>query len=96
MELIIKLVYAIFITQLWISSTPMIMLRNYFGLGEDALWSSKFRNFLVELANCALCSGFWIAIILLSLPLNYFIHFIGTASIASVLSELLFKNLNNK
>lgn len=95
MELIIKLIYAVFITQMWISSTPTIMLRKYLGIDEDAIYKSAIKNFFVELFNCAVCSGFWIAIILLTLPLNYFIHAIGIASISAILAELFFKTINN-
>lgn len=95
MEIIIKLIYAVFITQMWISSTPTIMLRKYLGLDEEAIYNSAIKNFFVELFNCALCTGFWIAIILLTLPLNNFIHAVGIASVSAILSELFFKTINN-
>lgn len=94
MELILKTIYAIAITQMWIGSTPLIIFKEWIGFVKDEVYNSKFKNFLNELIYCSVCSGFWITMTLLLIPMNDFIHVVGIASIAAILSELLTRYLN--
>jgi hypothetical protein len=65
---------------LWIESEPTIRLREYL-LKDKSTW--YFR-----LLNCAMCSSFWIGMIL---TLNIY-----DAAIISILAELIDKKLNNR
>jgi len=73
---------------LFVASEPIILLRRMIGFKEeDTLNYSKFKMFIYTLITCAMCSGFWIGIILTQNIL--------TASIISVVAELIYK-INNK
>ena len=93
MELILKLIYSIAITILFINAEPMILLKNKLGFKEDGIYD-PLKNFINGLIWCALCSGFWIGILITCMSLNMFIHVIGLASIASILSEIVNRKLN--
>jgi hypothetical protein len=73
------------LTILFVASEPLIILKRYIGFKEEEYdnWDNK-KRFIFRLITCALCSGFWIGIISLS---------IYKAAIISVLSELIYKKI---
>jgi hypothetical protein len=94
METIIKIIYAIFITQIWINSSLFLMIKDKLNLKSDD-YTSAFKDFFVELLTCAMCSGFWIGAIILTIPLNDVVHFLGVASIVAIISEFVSRKLNS-
>jgi hypothetical protein len=95
-EIIIKTIYAIVITQTWIYSKPTIAFRELLCIDESFEDSKIFiQRWLALLLNCAMCSGFWIALSLFAIPLNIVVHVIAFASIASIGAELLSRKLGN-
>lgn len=70
---------------LFVASEPLIILKRYIGFKEEEYdnWDNK-KQFIFRLMTCALCSGFWIGLISLSLY---------KAAIISVLAELIYKKI---
>ena len=90
--LIIKLIYGIAITQLWIHSTPAILFKRLLGFKAEEHYGD-IKQFINEMIYCAQCSGFWIGLILYFTPLNIIINAIGMAAIISTLAELVSRKL---
>ena len=68
------------IAVLFVEAEPLVRLK-------EILFSNYKSSWLWRLMNCALCSGFWIGLIL---TFN-----VEVAAIASVLAELIHKNLTS-
>lgn len=73
------------LTNLWIESHPMIVVR---------MWILKYIRWpwFERLTECAMCSGFWIGLILNLVVSGGFS--LPVASITSILSELINQKLN--
>lgn len=90
--LLIKLIYGIAITQLWIHSTPAILFKRLLGFKAEEHYG-QIKQFFNEMIYCAQCSGFWIGLILYFTPLNIVLNTIGIASIISTIAELVSRKL---
>lgn len=72
---------------LFVVSEPLILLKRYIGFKEEEydVWG-KMKRFIFRLITCALCSGFWIGLITMSLY---------KAAIISVLAEFIHKKIKD-
>ena len=73
------------ISILFVSSEPLIILKRYIGFKEEEYdnWGDK-KRFIFRMMTCAMCSGFWIGLLTLSLY---------KAAIISILAELIYKKI---
>jgi hypothetical protein len=74
------------ISILFVSSEPLILLKRYIGFKEEEYdnWGDK-KRFIFRMLTCALCSGFWIGLITMS---------IYKAAIISILAESIHKKIS--
>lgn len=77
--LLFNLFLSVGITMMWIYSTPMIKLKRLLGLKQEGEYTG-LREFLNEMVHCPLCSGFWIAMISIAVPLNPVLVALGLCS----------------
>lgn len=70
------------ITFLFINSEPLILFKRFLGFKEENYYDyGKTKAFIYRLINCALCSGFWIALL--------FTFSIQQAALVSLLAEVI-------
>ena len=75
------------VSVLFQASEPMIFIKRYMGLKEEEYGTySKWKKIGHRMIYCCLCSGFWIGLLLTQNIL--------TASIISILGELIYKKIN--
>jgi len=85
MILIIKIACLSF---LFVASEPLILIKRFLGFKEeDYMDYGKIKSFIYRMITCAMCSGFWIGLILTGSILD--------AALISIISELIYK-LNNR
>lgn len=80
------------LTVLFVNATPIMMLRDKLGLLEMDEEYPLWRNRLIELISCPMCSGFWIGFISLWDQFGFFESILG-GCIVGVFSEILNKNI---
>lgn len=81
------------ITVLLVNATPIMIIRDKFGLYEiDDKNNSKFKNRIIELLSCAMCLGFWVGFVGSIFITDYdILPSILYASIISIGSEIINK-----
>jgi len=72
---------------LFVVAEPIIMMKRYLGFREEDICGVyPIRDFFTRLLYCAMCSGFWIALL--------FTFNISTAVIVSILAEYIHKKIS--
>lgn len=76
------------ISFLFVASEPMILIKRLFGFKEEQYDTyGKAKSFIYRMITCALCSGFWIGLIIT--------HTVYDAAMVSVMAEIILK-INNR
>jgi hypothetical protein len=76
------------ISFLFVTSEPLILIKRFIGFKQEEYDTyGKVKSFIYRMITCALCSGFWIGLIIT--------HSIYDAALVSILSEIILK-INNR
>ena len=82
------------VTVLSVNATPINWMKDKLGIYEMSDDNSKFKNRVIELFSCAMCSGFWVGFIgCFFLIDSSIVMTILYASIISIGSEIINKNI---
>lgn len=91
LTLVSRLLACACVTYLWTSSTPTVLFRGLLGVAPGA---KGWRGHVGAFSECALCSGFWAALLVsLTLGLAWY-DCVMFASAGSVASELLKRRMD--
>jgi hypothetical protein len=72
------------ISFLFVASEPMILLKRFLGFREEKYHIyGKVKSFIYRMITCALCSGFWLGLIITG---NIY-----DAALVSILAEIIYK-----